>query len=321
MANPTEIAPVRLRMPVANKGSFSKDNPPRGRGRPAGSPNKLTRTMKDAAVAAAEELRQVPVSTWDKTQLEGDKNNGMKAYFKFLGVCHPKSFAVILARIMPLHVPTTSMPAYLTEEQALAELKLYGLPSGIIKLLHCVDESEIDKEDNGNYDEPESDEEQMANPTEIAPVRLRMPGANKGSFSEDNPPRGRGRPAGSPNKATRTMKDAAVAAAEELGQVPVSTWHKTQLEGDKNNGMKAYFKFLGVCHPKSFAIILARIMPLHVPTSTLPADLTEEQARAELRTYGLPENIIELLHFPDESELDKEQISDPWAHPEADMRR
>jgi hypothetical protein len=155
----------------------------------------------------------------------------------------------------------------------------------------------------------------MANPTEIAPVRLRMPGANKGSFSKDNPPPGRGRPAGSPNKVTRTMKDAAVAAAEELGQVPVSTWDKTQLEGDKNNGMKAYFKFLGVCHPKSFAIILARIMPLHVLAPPKTSDLTVEQARAELKAYGLPENFIEKLHFPDPSILDKEQMTDPWLPP------
>jgi hypothetical protein len=84
--------------------------------------------------------------------------------------------------------------------------------------------------------------------------------------------------------------------------------------------MKAYFKFLGVCHPKSFAIILARIMPLHVPTTSMPASLTEEQAIAELRAYGLPPNIIELLRFGDESEVDKEDISDPWAHDEPARR-
>jgi hypothetical protein len=60
------------------------------------------------------------------------------------------------------------------------------------------------------------------------------------------------------------MKDAAVLAAEELGQVHTKHWAK-QLTGDPN-GLKGYFKFLAVRHPKSFAIILSRIMPLHVTT-------------------------------------------------------
>jgi hypothetical protein len=73
--------------------------------------------------------------------------------------------------------------------------------------------------------------------------------------------------------------------------------------------MKQFFKVLAVQELRTFAIILARIMPLHVQTSTLPAYLTEEQARAELRSYGLPENIIELMHCVDESEVDKEDVS------------
>jgi hypothetical protein len=82
--------------------------------------------------------------------------------------------------------------------------------------------------------------------------------------------------------------------------------------------MKQFFKVLALQELRTFAIILARIMPLHVQTSTLPAYLTEEQARAEVRSYGLPENIIELMHWVDESEVDKEDVSDPWAHDEAD---
>jgi hypothetical protein len=64
---------------------------------------------------------------------------------------------------------------------------------------------------------------------------------------------------------------------------------------------------MAVENMRTFGMILARIMPLHVLAPPTPSSLTVEQARAELKTYGLPENIIELLHFPDPSELDKEQ--------------
>jgi hypothetical protein len=41
-----------------------------------------------------------------------------------------------------------------------------------------------------------------------------------------------GRPRGTLNKITRTMKDAAVAAAEELGHIPYKDWAKS-LVGDR----------------------------------------------------------------------------------------
>jgi hypothetical protein len=103
------------------------------------------------------------------------------------------------------------------------------------------------------------------------------------------------KPLGTLNKITRTMKDAAVEAAHELGRVPVKLWGK-QLNGDLN-GLKGYFKFLAVKHPKSFAVILSRIMPVHVATSSgkLPKYLTEEQMRSELRAAGLPEDLIKFM--------------------------
>jgi hypothetical protein len=69
-------------------GSWTKETRPNSV-RPAGALNRITRTMKDAAVEAAHELGRAPVKQWGK-QLNGDPN-GLKGYFKFLTVKHPKS--------------------------------------------------------------------------------------------------------------------------------------------------------------------------------------------------------------------------------------
>ena len=116
--------------------------------------------MKDAAVAAAEELGQLPVSQWE-AQLEYGDPNGLKAYFKFLAVRHPKSFAIFLARIMPLHVTTSQKSVYLTKEQAVAELKEAGLPPELIDYLRPVDLRTVDPEQvrQSPYDDPEVDDE------------------------------------------------------------------------------------------------------------------------------------------------------------------
>ena len=119
------------------------------------------------------------------------------------------------------------------------------------------------------------------------------------------------RTVGSLNKITRTMKDAAVAAAEELGHLPIKQWAK-QLDVGDPNGLKQYFKFLAIKHPKSYAVILARIMPLHVttPGNKLPKYLTEDQMRAELRKAGLPEDLINFMHPVDVMSVDPGEVGD-----------
>jgi hypothetical protein len=86
---------------------FAKgDGRDRGHGRPVGSVNEITRTMKDAAIAAAEELGHIPYKDWAKS-LIGDPENGIKEYFKLLAV--------------------------------IAELREAGLPIELIKHMHAVD--------------------------------------------------------------------------------------------------------------------------------------------------------------------------------------
>jgi hypothetical protein len=50
-----------------------------------------------------------------------------------------------------------------------------------------------------------------------------------------------------------------------------------------NPRLKGFFKALAVKEMRTFGIILARMIPMHVTTNNLPTYLTEEQMRAELR--------------------------------------
>jgi hypothetical protein len=158
---------------------------------------------------------------------------------------------------------------------------------------------------------------EVANPTnsDVPSVRVGDYKPNATSFTKESRAAvsgaNRGRLPGTPNKLTRTMKDAAVEAANELGQLPLKQWAKQLNVGDPN-GLKGYFKFLAVKHPKSFAVILARIMPLHVTTGAkkLPKYLTEEQMRSELRASGLPEDLIEFMHPVDVMSVDPDEVGD-----------
>jgi hypothetical protein len=47
--------------------------------------------------------------------------------------------------------------------------------------------------------------------------------------------------------------------------------------------LKGFFKALAVKEMRTFGIILARMIPMHVTTNNLPTYPTEEQMRAELR--------------------------------------
>jgi hypothetical protein len=161
------VTGVQLSNRAANSTSWKKgENPTKGR--TVGSLNKITRTMKDAAVAAAEELGHLPIKQWAK-QLDVGDPNGLKQYFKFLAIKHPKSYAVILARIMPLHVttPGNKLPKYLTEEQMRAELRNAGLPEDLIKFMHPVDVMSVDPDEVGDdpYPDPEADDEDMVGVT------------------------------------------------------------------------------------------------------------------------------------------------------------
>lgn len=68
--------------------------PPRaGMGRPKGSPNKVTTTLKEAILLAA-----------GKAGLDGKGKDGLTGYLLGLALNDTKSFATLLGRVLPLEV-------------------------------------------------------------------------------------------------------------------------------------------------------------------------------------------------------------------------
>jgi hypothetical protein len=87
---------------------------------------------------------------------------------KNLAVKELKTCAIILARIMPLHIQTSStMPKYLTRDQMVERLREAGLPENLIDEMPVIDARTLDPEDLGYdpYDDAEADEEPMVDVT------------------------------------------------------------------------------------------------------------------------------------------------------------
>jgi hypothetical protein len=161
-----DTLPVK-RMRIGNPGGkpFPKGHDPRRRseGRPVGSLNKITRTMKDALVAAAVELGQLHTDQWAE-HIKLPDPDGLKHYFKVAAVEEMKTFLILIGRIMPLHVQTSgSMPKYLSREQMIERLKEVGMPENAIDDMRPIDARLLDPEDLGfnPYDEDDPDDAAM----------------------------------------------------------------------------------------------------------------------------------------------------------------
>jgi hypothetical protein len=90
----------RGRNRVKHAAQFSTTNQPAENnkgGRPKGTTNKISRTMKDAAIEAANELGEIDYELWPE-HLKGCPGQGMKQFFKVLAVKELRTFAIILAR-------------------------------------------------------------------------------------------------------------------------------------------------------------------------------------------------------------------------------
>lgn len=90
----------------------------------------------------------------------------------------------------------------------------------------------------------------------------------------------RGRPKGSINKVTRTLRETVILAAEAVGS-----------DGEGTDGLLGYCTQLAMTDPKVFASLLGRVLPLHIQGSVevehkvLP---TRAELIAELKQRGLP---------------------------------
>jgi hypothetical protein len=81
-----EVSLIRTRTIIRHGKQMAKGHDPRrANGRPPGSLNKITRTMKDALIAAAVELGQLHTSKWEAEAAKPDVD-GMKHFFKVAAV-------------------------------------------------------------------------------------------------------------------------------------------------------------------------------------------------------------------------------------------
>ena len=71
---------------MSNAGQFTSDRQPAKRGRKPGTPNKITKALKDAILEAAE-------------QAGGPE--GMVGYLKKLAVINSSAFAALLGKVLP----------------------------------------------------------------------------------------------------------------------------------------------------------------------------------------------------------------------------
>jgi hypothetical protein len=138
-------------------------------------------------------------------------------------------------------------------------------------------------------------------------------------FTSTKQPAQRGRAPGVPNILTSSMKDAIVQAAEQIGALPIDKRKELADKGDADNPLCGYFKIMAVANAKSFAYLLGKVLPMHVMASRRGDFYTDQEARAQLRSVGLPEAVLEFFKPVDLRTIDEPDLyPDPEAE-DADM--
>jgi hypothetical protein len=127
--------PAKSHKDAPARHQFSAENqPPKAKvGRPKGSQNKLTKSLKAFLIQAAAEVG-------DSTEIGKDGEGGVLGYLKVSAVAERKTFMILLGRALPHQVnATVARKTILSREEAIAELKLRGLPDEIIEMLQPVE--------------------------------------------------------------------------------------------------------------------------------------------------------------------------------------
>jgi hypothetical protein len=146
--NPSRLtrgsAPNKSTKNAPGRHRFSSDNqPPKSkRGRPPGSPNKLSRDIR-------EDLREAT----ERVGRDGKGEYGAVGYFMWLARAEPKSHAMLLRGTMTTELrATVTLKPVLTREEAFAEMRARGLPTEWIENMDKIDE-ELGPDDEPNpYD-------------------------------------------------------------------------------------------------------------------------------------------------------------------------
>ena len=124
-----------------------------------------------------------------------------------------------------------------------------------------------------------------------------IPGPKGGTLRPNQPGERRGgRQAGTPNKATRALRELILLAAESVGRPKIVRNRRgdiIRLEETGKDGALGYLRFLALYEPRTFGGLLGRVLPLQVAARLdgevdVNQRLTLEELREELRRRGLP---------------------------------
>jgi hypothetical protein len=157
-----KIAHLRMGGPIADTpAKIPKEGRP-GPGRPRGSPNKISRTMKEALISAVETLGSTDLDKWSEIVKKAqDDPDPYRRFFTIAAVKDLKTFMAVVARIIPTHVIQPKERRYITEEQARAELKAAGVPESVLGFLPSYDGRQYDPEEIVGGRNPYEDDDDM----------------------------------------------------------------------------------------------------------------------------------------------------------------
>jgi hypothetical protein len=115
---------------VGTTARFKKgDSKPDGSGRKRGTPNRMTTTLKEAVVAAAELVGQKQLN--EKTGEYEPGEGGLVGYMVHLALHNERAFAMLLGRVLPMHINADMRlepKRYETEEEVRALCAERGIP-------------------------------------------------------------------------------------------------------------------------------------------------------------------------------------------------
>jgi hypothetical protein len=155
--NPSRLtrgsAPNKSTKNAPGRHRFSSDNqPPKSKlGRPKGSPNTLSLSLRQIIRQAGENVGNVSIDK-DGNRINGE--GGMLGYMEWLARNEPRTYGVLLRADMPAEIRATmTLKPVLTREEALAEMRARGLPTEWIENMDKIDE-ELGPDDEPNpYDQ------------------------------------------------------------------------------------------------------------------------------------------------------------------------
>jgi hypothetical protein len=143
-------APTKSHKNAPGRHRFSADNqPPKGKvGRPKGSVNKLTKSITELLLRAANEVG-------DSITPGEDGKGGVLGFLKVSAVRERRAFLALFGRALPVQVQAKVTPKpMMTLDEVAAELKARGLPPQLIEYLRSVDDELGEDDEPDPYDDP-----------------------------------------------------------------------------------------------------------------------------------------------------------------------